>query len=183
MTTRDMIKLIESVSLEMALGLLALPVLAAFLRAVHGAGNGHRRPWCYGYSVLVYAVSVPGAMAAILTGYTLLFTRENLLDQSLVVYVLPLVVMFVTLMLISKFVSLDDVPGFDRITGLMALLGMTGLALLLLSRLHFFVGFFGSFTMMAGVGVFLFMILKWGAGRLFRGPGERKEELPRPPFS
>ncbi len=92
------------------------------------------------------------------------------MDQSILIYLLPIVMMFITLMLISKFVARQDVPGFDRITGLIALLGITGLALLLLTRLRFFVGFFGSFTMMITVGVFLFMMLKWGVGRLFRGP-------------
>jgi hypothetical protein len=178
MTTREILKVLESSPLGLLIFLCAVPLFVLCLRLVHGSGKGAERPWCYAYSVLVYATSIPGTMAAVITGYTLLFTQENLLDQSVLIYLMPIVMMFVTLMLMSKFVTLQDVPGFDRITGLIALLGITGLAVLLLSRLRFFVGFFGSFTMMIAVGCFLFMMLKWGAGRLFRGPGETKEEPP-----
>jgi len=178
MTTREMIAIIESVSLELAIFLVALPGLVVLLRVLHGPTKGVHKPWNYGYAVLVYAACIPGIMSAVLTCYTLFFTGENLLDKSLTVYALPVLTMFVTLMLISKFVMLRQVPGFDRITGLMGLLGITGVVLLMLSRLHFFVGFFGSLSMMITVGVFLFLMLKWGANRIFRGPGEAIEKPP-----
>jgi hypothetical protein len=179
MTARDLIRFIQDSSMEAVLVLCAMPLLTLIIRGLHGRGKGANKPWRYVYSFLVYAVSIPGVTAVVLTGYTLFFTKENLLDQSLVVFILPIVIMFITLMLISKFVELENVPGFDRITGLLALLGITSLGILLLSRLHFFVGFFGSFTMMISVGIFLFLLLKWGAGRVFRTPAEKPEEPPK----
>ena len=178
MTIRHFIQGLDGNTTGILIVLVVLTLLPLVLRGLHGKGRGLEKPWRYFYSVVVYAASIPGVFAALLTSYTLFFTRENLLDQSITLYFAPIVAMFVTLTLISKFVSLKQVPGFDRITGLIALLGITGIVILLLSRLNFFVGFFGNFTMMIAVGAFLFLLIKWGAGRVFRGPGEEKEEPP-----
>jgi len=76
------------------------------------------------------------------------------------------------------FVSFDATPGCGRITGLMALLRITFFILILLSRFRLWVFFGGSVSIMIGLGIFLFAVLKWGSGRVFRAPGE--EERPSP---
>jgi len=60
--------------------------------------------------------------AGVLTAYALFFTKENLLDVSIVVYLLPIISMVVTLVLIRKNVSFEDVPGFERLSGLMVMI-------------------------------------------------------------
>ena len=85
-------------------------------------------------------------------------------------------------MLLSKGVDFERVPGFDRVLGLMTLLGITFLVLFFLSRLYFIVGFFGNLQALVAIGVFLFLALKWGAQRMFRSPGEEKSSFPKSPL-
>lgn len=163
-----------------ALGLLP-PAIVLLLGFLHGQGRGSFAPWRYVYAVLVYASCVPGVGAAILTGYTLFFTHENLLDKNLLVYVLPVVSMVVTLVLIRKNVSFDDVPGFDRLSGLMIVIGVT-FTLLLAIRKTFIGIFFGaSLLTLVAIGAFLIALLQWGTHALFRGRGEPRRNAPRFP--
>ena len=179
MTLREIVTSLGAHPMEVGITLGALPIAVLLLRLLHGREGGSKSPWRYLYSGVLYGASVPGMFAAMLCAYALLFTRENLLDQNMLVYLAPIVSMFVTLMLASKFVRLAEVPGFDRVVGMMVLLGISFLIILLLSRLHFFVGFFGNIFMMLSLGFFLYLLLRWGAGRLFRGSDEPKEKPPR----
>ena len=123
MTTRELIEMADRYPLILGLAFMLPPVLAWIIGHLHGKDRGAESPWKYVYSVLVYAVCVPGLFSAVLTGYTLFFSRENLLDASLLAYFTPIVSMIVTLVFIRKSVSFDDVPGFDRLSGLMMMIG------------------------------------------------------------
>jgi len=101
---------------------LVPPVVAWLCGVAHGKGGGGNAPWKYFYSVLVYLTCVPGTFAAVITAYTLFFTRENLMDVNPLVYFLPLASMVATLVLIHKNVTFDLVPGFDRLEGLMVMI-------------------------------------------------------------
>ena len=146
--------------------LVALPAGAWLVGWIHGPGRGGASPWRFVYSVLVYLACIPGMGGAVLTGYALLFTGENLLDVDLLVYLLPVVSMVATLGLTSRNVRFADVPGFDRLSGLMLLLGLTFAILLVLRRSFFGVFFIGSLPALLVIGVGAFALLKWSAGRL-----------------
>jgi hypothetical protein len=102
----------------------------------------------------------------VLTGYALLFTGENLLDVNLLVYLLPIVSMGATLGVMSRSVRFADVPGFDRLSGLMLLLGLTFAILLVLRRSFFGVFFIGSLPALLVIGVGTFALLMWSGRRL-----------------
>jgi len=57
---------------------------------LHRPGEGAGAPYKYAYSVLVYLSCLPGVFAGVLTAYALFFTKENLLDVSLLVNILPM---------------------------------------------------------------------------------------------
>jgi hypothetical protein len=130
------------------------------LPLLHGPGGGARAPWRYAYSVLVYAVCVPGVGAAVLSAYTLFFTRESLLDKDLLVYVLPILSLAVTLPILHRSVRFDAVPGFDRLWGLMVLIGITFGILLAIHKTFIGLFFGGSFALLIGLGVVLFALLQ-----------------------
>lgn len=178
MTARELIDLAGRQPLLMAAFFLAPPLAAALARWTHGPGLGGAPPWRYLYALLVYLACVPGIGAAVLTGYTLFFTRENLLDKDLLVYVVPIVSMVVTLVLIRKNVSFDDVPGFDRLSGLMTLIGITFVILLAIRKTFIGIFFGASITTLFVLGAFLFALLKWGAYAVFRGSEEPRRRPP-----
>ncbi len=68
--------------------LLVSGVLAALVGAAWAVGRAQdsRRagdaPWRYLYATLLYATAVPGVLAALLTAYSILFLRADLLAVS-----------------------------------------------------------------------------------------------------
>src|SRR5678816_4338447 len=139
MTTRELIQKTDSHPWLIAGLFIALPALAWLSGRLHAKGNGGNSPWKYVYSVLVYLACVPGLFAAVITAYTLFFTRENLLDVNPVVYLVPIVSMVVTLVLIRQNVDFDLVPGFDRLSGLMVMMACAFALVLAISRTRIFV--------------------------------------------
>ncbi|TBR21095.1 hypothetical protein EPO15_11115 [bacterium] len=152
--------------------LASIPGAAFLLGMAHPAGEGGRDPWRRAYTVLVYAATVPGMFSTALVAYALFITRENLLDVSIPVYFAPIVQMLVSLVVMSRNVDFDEVPGFDKIWGLMGLLGVTFTAVLFIQKTSILLIFHGSFTALALLAGVLFFVLRLSA-RALLGPGSR----------
>ena len=159
-----------------------LPVMAWLLRWLHGPGNGASAPWKYVYSLLVYAVCVPGMFSAVLTAYSMFFRNENLLEVNLLVYLLPLVSMTVALVFVHKNVGFEAVPGFDRLSGLMILIACSFGVALAIHKTRIFVGFFGSIDRLFLLAAGIFALLKWSGYMLFRRKDEPIKERPSLPL-
>src|SRR6266545_5974271 len=144
MTTRDLIHQADQHPVALATALAAPPLIAWLVGWLHSRGQGGAVPWKYLYAVLVYIACVPGMFAGVLTAYTLFFSRENLLDTNPLVYFLPIVSMVVTLVLIRKNVSFEEVPGFDRLSGLMVMVGCSFAIALAIQRTRIWIVFGGS---------------------------------------
>ena len=181
MTTRELIQWAGQHSVALLLAFIAPPVLAWLAGQTHGKEQGKLAPWKYLYSVLIYLVCVPGMFAGVITAYTLFFSGENLLDANLLVYFLPIVSMVATLVLIRKNVSFDDVPGFDRLSGLMVMVGCSFGIALAIQKTRIFVFFGGSIEKLFLLAAGVFALLKWGSYMLFRRRDEPKEEPPKFP--
>lgn len=182
MTARELIDAAGANPLAISGLALAPPAVAFVLRFMHQPRAGGTAPWRYLYAVLVYLVCVPGVGAAVLTAYTLFFTHENLLDKNLLVYLLPIASMAVTLVLIAKAASFDDIPGFDRLSGLITLVAVTFLILLVIHKTFVGIFFGASIVMLFVIGAFLFALLKWAAGAAFRGSKEPRTKPPTFPL-
>lgn len=181
MTTRDLIKLAGEHQLVLFLAFLAPPVIVELTRWLHGRDRGKFAPWKYLYTLLVYVACVPGMFAGVITAYTFFVTKENLLDANLLVYFAPIVSMIVTLILIRKNVSFDDVPGFERLFGLMIMLACSFAIALAVQKMKLFVFFGGSIDRLFLLAAGVFAILKWGTHLLFRRRDEPKQEAPKLP--
>lgn len=93
--------------------------LTALLAGLIGKGEGHLSPWKYLYSALIYLACVPGIFAITLNVYLFLFERRSIMETELYTQVLPIVSMLLVVFLVKRNVSLKQVPGFDRLSGLM----------------------------------------------------------------
>lgn len=171
MTTREFIQAVDRHPLILLAAFALPPLLAWACGRLHGKDGGSTTPWKYIYSVLVYAACVPGLFAAVLTAYALFFTRENLLDANLLVYFLPIASMVVTLVRIRKNVSFDEVPGFDRLSGLMVMIGLSFAVALAIDKTRIWVWFAGSIGTLFLLALGVFALLKWGCYTLFRALG------------
>ena len=178
MTTRDLIQWAGQHSMLLLLVFIAPPLIAWLAGRLHGKEQGKLPPWKYLYSVLVYLVCVPGMFASVITAYSLFFSRENLLDANLLVYFLPIASMIATLVLIRKNVSFDDVPGFDRLSGLMVMVGCSFVIALVIQKTRIVVFFGGSIEKLFLLAAGVFALLKWGTYMLFRRRDEPRQEPP-----
>jgi hypothetical protein len=181
MTINDLIKLASGHLLALVIFFVAPPVIAWICGAIHGRGNGGNAPWKYVYSVLVYLVCIPGLLASVLTGYQLFFQRGDLLNVNIAVYFLPIISMIVTLIFIHKTVNFENVPGFDRISGLMVMIGCSFVVALAIDKTRLWVMFHGSIAMLFALAAGVFALLKWGTYALFRRHDEPKESAPKFP--
>ncbi|MDB6110075.1 MAG: hypothetical protein JWR69_1825 [Pedosphaera sp.] len=179
MTTRELTQAVDHQPLALAGLFVALPLAAWLCGRLHQPGNGGKAPSKYVYSLLVYLACLPGIFAAVLTGYALFLTKENLLDVSFQVYILPIVSMVVTLVLIRKKVSFDEVPGFDRLSGLMVMIGCSFAIALVIQKTKIFIFFGGSIERLFILALGVFALLKWGTYMLFRSPAEPKKDAPK----
>lgn len=178
MTTRDFIHIADHHPFVLAGVFIAPPVVTWLVGMMHPKGQGGVSPWKFIYAVLVYLACVPGLFSAVITAYTLFISRENLLDASLLVYFLPIVSMVVTLIFIRKNVSFDEVPGFDRLSGLMVMVGCSFAIALAIEKTRIFIFFGGSIEKLFLLAVGVFALLKWGTYMLFRRRDEPKQERP-----
>lgn len=83
MTGQEFIELVAGSPL-LLMSVFGLELATAYgIGRVHAPGLGGIAPWKYAYAVLVYAACVPGVLAALLTAYTILFLRGNLLEVNI----------------------------------------------------------------------------------------------------
>ncbi len=181
MTLNDLIRQADEHSLALAGTFVAAPVVAWVTGRLHQPGQGGAAPWKYVYAVLVYLACVPGMFASVLTAYALFFGHENLLNVNLLVYFLPIVSMVVTLIFIRKNVSFDAVPGFDRLSGLMVMVGCSFAVALAIQKTNIWLLFGGSIEWLVALAVGVFALIKWGTYMLFRRRDEPKQERPKLP--
>ncbi len=172
MTVRELISILSAYPVRVAVFLTVPPIGALVIRAVSGPNGGFRSPWRRFYSFLVFLACIPGMLAAVLTGYAVFFTRENLPDRDLLVYLLPILSMALTLILIGRFARLTTLPGFGRLSGLMTSLAAVFAILLILDRTRIWLFFGGSIWIFLLAVAALYLILRWSVRRMF-GPPER----------
>lgn len=137
----------------------------ALLAGIIGKGEGHLDPWKYLYSALIYMVCIPGIFAVTLSLWVFIFERRSIFQTDMYTQVLPILSMVVTLFLIRRNVDLKDVPGFDKITGLILMIFGIMAFLWVLDKTHILVfsymPFWQGLLMFAG----LLLLVRWGWGK------------------
>lgn len=122
----------------------------------------------YAYSILIYLVSIPGVISAVLIGYSLFLVRQNLLEVNFLVYFVPVISMGLSFFLIGRRVSFDRLPGFGRLSGLMIMIGLSFLVVLVLFKLRIIIGFFASMESLVVIGIAVFAMFKYASAKLFK---------------
>ena len=150
----------------------SIPAASFLLGRAHPPGEGGLDPWRRAYSLLVYSACVPGTFSAALVAYALFVTHENLLDVSIPVYFAPIVQMVLSLVIMGRNVDFDEVPGFDKIWGLLGVLGVTFVTVLFIQQTRIVLLFHGSFAALGLFAAGLFLVLRASA-RALLGPGHK----------
>lgn len=121
MTVREFIELLSK-NPDLIIGYFTLIPLIALLMWWVAGKDGHLSPWKYVYSLLIYAVCVPGITAVAFNIYVFVFERRSIFDSDLFVQVIPVMSMFATLWLIRRNVTFNHIPGFEKISQLITII-------------------------------------------------------------
>ena len=146
---------------------LGVPFIA-LLAGFFGKGEGHLSPWKYVYSILIYLVSIPGIFAVTLSIYLFLFERRSIMDTNLLTQVLPILSMITTLTIIKAQVSLDQVPGFDKLSGLILILGSLICLMWIIDKTHIYAITFMPFYVVVLILLAGFFVIRLGMRRLMK---------------
>jgi len=141
--------------------------MTAFLASVFGKGEGHLTPWKQLYCVLTFAATIPGVFALILNVYLFLFEQQPIMETNIYTQILPILIMILTLWLIRRNVPFELIPGFDRLSGLMAILLAVLGAMWFLDRLHIIAFTYMPFHYVLIFLVVIFVGIRLGVKKLF----------------
>ncbi len=136
--------------------------LTALLASWLGRGEGHISPWKYMYSTLVYLICIPGIFAVTLNVYLFLFERQSIFNADIWTQIFPIISMIITLLLIRKNVSFDDIPGFGKLHGLMIIIAALLFLMWIIDRTHIIAISFIPFYQVILMFLVLLGIAMWG---------------------
>lgn len=146
--------------------LLAIPALSGIIGILADDKAGED-PWRYFYMLLLYLISIPGIFAFTLLVYSFLFERQSVYDIDLITHVLPILSMVVTVWLTRRTVSLDDIPGFGKLTGLIMMITTALVLLWVLDKTRIVLFTYLPFIYVFLILVALLLIFRWGLKRVF----------------
>ena len=167
MTLRELFQLLGEHPEYIIFYFSIIPIMA-FLAGILGKGEGHLSPWRYLYSALIYFVCVPGIFSITLSVYNFLFERRSIMDADVFAQVLPIISMVVTLLLIRRNVSLDYIPGFDKLSGLVTVISAALIIMWFVDRTRIIVFSYLPFQYVILIFIGLLLIIRYGWSKAFR---------------
>lgn len=145
---------------------IGLPILSFIMTWITNE-DSYKSPWKFVYSGLVYGACIPGIFATMLVAYSMFFENKSLLQVNFFVYFLPIISMFAVLLILSRKLHLENIPGFDKISGLIFMIIAASMVVFLLSRMRIWTVFIGSIWHLFGLFIVLLVIFRVGFKRLF----------------
>ncbi|MEN0002542.1 MAG: hypothetical protein AAF798_00315 [Bacteroidota bacterium] len=139
----------------------------AFLAGWLGKDEGHISPWKYLYSVLVYLACIPGIFAVTLNIYLFLFEKQPIFQTDIYTQLLPIVAMVGTLWIITKNVSLDSIPGFEKLSSLVLIMFSVLAMMWFFDRTRIWMVSFVRFEIVLLIFLALIITIRVGMKRIF----------------
>ena len=158
----DMIQANPNFSLYFFLGIPAIALVLGWVTEP----DSSQSPLNYLFAVLVYAICIPGIFAVTLNIYFFFWERRSIMDTQLMIQFFPILSMVATIAIIRRFVNLDDVPGFDKLTGFMLIIGVILTLMWVLDRTHIYAISFMPFYIVLLVIVGGILLIRYGLKQL-----------------
>lgn len=161
MTLREWITLLGENGSYVVFYFLMIPV-TALIAGFMGKDEGHISPWKYFYSLLIYAVCIPGIFAITLSVYLFLFERISIFDTNVYTQILPVFSMLTTLFIIRQNVSFDYIPGFGKLSGLTMMIASTILIMWFVDKTHIIVFSYLPISTLLIIFLVLLFVIRFG---------------------
>ena len=123
----------------------------------------------YWLALAIYLAVIPGICMVVIVLYMMFFVKANLLTQvNVVVHLLPVVSMAATLWVASRLIPFAAIPGFDRLQGLMVLVGLSFIGVLFVHKTFVRIHFFARFEYLLVLFALFLVAWRLAVARLFR---------------
>jgi hypothetical protein len=123
-------------------------------------------PWKEFFMVIIYAVMIPGLFALFFNLYLFLFENNSILNFDIFIQILPIVSMIITLFIINKYVKFAEIPGFDKISGLITVISGLIIFLWIIDRFRIIAFTYMPFHYFLIIFVLLIIAINWGVKKL-----------------
>ena len=167
MTIRQLMFEANNLPLWTQLAALAIPpVFTLFCSLFHEREDGNLWPWKYVYSLIIFTVFIPCIFCVVIIGYSAFMVYENLLDANIIFVFGPIATMLLTTQIMKwNHVSINRLPGFSRLIGLVLLIGSASVGSIILFKSRIVV--FASLSEMFQIMLLLLVIMYIGYYFLF----------------
>lgn len=155
----------------------ALPIAAFIVGAISRPHERYQAPIKYLYTAIIYAACLPGICALTLCLYQVFFERAGLLNLNVFAYFLPVIAMGITIFILRSQIDFNHIPGFDRLSGLMMVIAATFIAIIIIQKTHIWIWIQGTFTHLVILFVLLFLVFRWGMGKIFGGGASQNVDI------
>ncbi len=145
---------------------VAVP-LTALLASIFGRNEGAKSPWKELYTFLVYTTSIPGIFAITLNVYLFLFERQPILETNIFTQIFPILSMALTLWLVRRNISFEDIPGFDKLSGLILILTAVIIFMWIMEKTQIFAITVIPFTYFILLFIVLLVFIRIGWNKMY----------------
>jgi len=145
---------------------VAVP-LTALLASIFGKDEGAKSPWKELYTILIYLTSIPGIFAITLNVYLFLFERQPIMETNIFTQIFPILSMILTLWLVRRNVSFEEIPGFDKLGGLILILAALIVFMWILEKTHVYAVTIIPFSYFIILFIILLVLIRLGWKKLY----------------
>jgi len=167
MTVRDLFEFVGNNPSYVLFYFIGLPILAGIIGLL-GDEKCSYSPWKEVFMIIIYAVMIPGIFALFFNLYLFLFERGSILNFNIFTQILPIVSMVVTLFVIRRYVRFEQIPGFDKISGLIMIISSIIILLWFADRMRIITFTYMPFHYFILLFIGLLIAINWGAKKLLR---------------
>ena len=164
MTLGDFFKLLGENPFYILTFFTSIPLIA-LLTNLMGSGEGNISPWRYLYSTLLYLVCIPGIFSVTLSIYFFLFEKRPILETDIYIQIVPILSMIATIVITKRNADLNNIPGFDKLSGLIMMISATLIFMWFIDRTHIMVFSYMPFQTVLIIFAILLIVIRVGWSR------------------
>jgi len=143
-------------------------ILTAILAGIMGKNEGHLAPWKYLYSAIIYLTCVPAILIVTLSIYALMFEGASIMQTSVTTQIVPVIAMIATLLIAKANVSLDRIPGFGKISGLILMIVASSVLMMIISKMRLLIFSYMPIHQLGLIFLVIFAVIYFGWTRLMK---------------
>ncbi len=167
MTVKELFDFIGNNPNYILIYFIGIPILAG-ITGMLGDDKCNRSPWKEFFMIIIFAVMIPGLFALFFNLYMFLFENNSILNYDIFIQILPVISMIATILIIRKYVSFNEIPGFDKISGLIIVISGLIFFLWVVDRFRIIAFTYMPIQYFLIIFILLIIAINWGLKKLLK---------------